>query len=204
MTHDEPLDEGGVATSRASALSVATSGVARNGVDWDAVRHDFLYSGMAQRRIAWKYGTSDAKLRERREAEGWERVMPCVPLPTRRVIPREGEPPTPTQQKRSRLTKRLYAVLEAKLIELEMRMAVRTEAPDSAADAERDIRTMTGLMQFYTKLVAMDDAARAANKNADKNTNENADMNGARTDDDADRLRRDLAERLARLSAGDT
>lgn len=194
MTQDEPSGEGGAA--RAAAPPAA------GGVDWEAVRHDFLYSGMAQRRIAYKHGTSEASLRERRIAEGWERVMPCVPLPKHRARPRAGEPPTPTQQKRTRLTKRLFAVVEAKITELERRMAETKGAPQSAAEAERDTRALTTLMQLYAKLVALDEAAQAANK-TDTTTNENAGATGARTDDDADRIRRDLAGRLERLQPGD-
>jgi hypothetical protein len=182
MTQDEGNDP--------IARCAAASGAVR-GVDWDAVRHDFLHSGMAQRRIAWKHGTSANKMRERQRAEGWERVVPCVPLPTHWSGPRAGEPPTPTQQRRGRLTKRLYAVLDAKLTELELRMAERKDGPQSAADTERDTRTIVVIMQTTTKLAALEDAARAANKNAN--------TNGARIDDDADRLRRDLADRLARL-----
>jgi hypothetical protein len=198
MTQDEPSGEG------VSPQGVSTRGAAKpapdgRGIDWAAVRHDYLHSGMAQRRIAYKHGMSAEKLRRRRAAEGWERVAPCVPLPTRRATPREGEPPTPTEVRRARLTKRLYAVLDKKMAELERRMAERKASPQSAADIERDARALTALMQVYAKLVAMDDAAQAANKTA----NENAGNSGARTDDDADRLRRDLAGRLERLGPGD-
>jgi hypothetical protein len=100
MTQDETLGESAPArppdTPAADTPASDTSAIDSSGIDWDAVRDDFLYSGMAQRRIAWKYGMSDEKLRQRRRAEGWERVAPCVPLPTRRILPRDGEPPTPT------------------------------------------------------------------------------------------------------------
>lgn len=200
MTENETLGEGTVTRGETTGGEVtggnATGSVTADGVDWEAVRDDYLYGGMAQRRIAWKHGISAARLRTRRVAEGWERVAPCVPLPTRRVTPRDGEPPTPTQQKRARLIKRLYTLLDGKMATLETRMAEGKEGPHNAADAERDMRTITTMMQFYTKLVAMDDAARAADGATRRD--------GARTDDDADRLRRDLAERLARLGAGDT
>ena len=187
-----------------TARGAATRSDTAPGVDWDAVRHDFLHSGMAQRRIAWKHGTSANKMRERQRAEGWERVVPCTPLPTRWSGPRAGEPPTPTQLRRGRLNKRLHAILDAKLTELELRMAERKDGPQCATDTERDTRTLTAILQIITKLAALEDAARAADKN-DKNatnTNENAGTTGARTEDDADRLRRDLAARLARIRAG--
>jgi hypothetical protein len=198
MTQDDGNDPG---ARGAAASGVDTSGVTAPGVDWDAVRHDFLHSGMAQRRIAWKHGTSANKMRERQRAEGWVRVAPCVKRPTRWSGPRAGEPPTPTQLRRGRLNKRLHAILDAKLTELELRMAERKDGPQNAADTERDTRTLTAILQIITKLGALEDAARAADKN-DKNANENADTTGARTEDDADRLRRDLAARLARIRAG--
>lgn len=55
MIPDEPLGEEGGAYS----------------VDWDAVRHDFLYSGMSQRRIAWKHGTTAGTLRKYMRDGGW-------------------------------------------------------------------------------------------------------------------------------------
>ena len=207
MTQDDPhgaggearpadtsaADTSGATTSGAATHAAAASGATTSGVDWEAVRHDFLYSGMAQRRIAWQYGVTDETVRKHRRAGGWERVVPLKPLPTHRPRRRTGEPPTPTEKRRASLVKRLFAVLEAKITALEVRMT-NDDAPQSAADAERDARTMTALMQIYTKLAALEDAARAAN--------ENAGTDGARTDDDADRLRRDLAGRLTRLSDG--
>lgn len=86
--------------------------VTASAIDWEAVRHDFLYSGMAQRRIAWKHGTGDDTVRKRKRAEGWVRVVPVERLPTRRSTgPRDGEPPTPTQKRRAGLIRRLFAVL---------------------------------------------------------------------------------------------
>ncbi len=194
MTQDDPLGPGaaargpitpGAATSRDAADT--------SGVDWEAVRLDYLYSGLAQRRIAWQHGITAGTVSKHKCAGGWERVVPLKPLPTHRPIRRTGEPPTPTEKRRATLVKRLFAVLDAKITALEVRMT-NDETPQSAADAERDARTMTALMQIYTKLAALDDAAREAN--------ENAGTDGARTDDDADRLRRDLAGRLTRLSGG--
>jgi small-conductance mechanosensitive channel len=65
MIPDEPLGEEGGA----------------HGVDWDAVRHDFLYSGMSQRRIAWKHGATAGTLRKYMRDGGWERQIRQVNTP---------------------------------------------------------------------------------------------------------------------------
>ena len=180
MTQDEPLEEEGPA----------------HGVDWYAVRQDFLYSGMSQRRIAWKYGTTAGTLRKYMRAGGWERVAPVVRLPTRRPKPAAGLPPTPTEKRRARMVKRLFAVLEAKIAALEARMTNTNESgPEpSAADVERDTRSLNTLAQLYAKLVALDDT-----------NDRSGPASPTKDDNDADRLRRDLADRLATLDrAGDT
>lgn len=63
MTQDEPAGEGAAAPAAGSPDNA-------DGIDWEAVRHNYLYSGMAQRRIAYKHGMSVAKLRARTMA-GW-------------------------------------------------------------------------------------------------------------------------------------
>jgi hypothetical protein len=182
MTQDDPLDR--------------TSGTPADPErpddrDWEPVRDDFLYSGMAQRRIAWKYGMTEDTLRKRRRAEGWERVVPVQPLPKRRPPePRAGEPPTPTEKRRARMVRRLFAVLDAKIAELEARMTGDDRA-QNAADAERDARSLTALARLYAKLVEMDEGSGGGGA-----TGSQANMKDG---DDADRLRRDLADRLARL-----
>lgn len=91
---------------------------------------------------------------------------------------------------------RLFAVLDAKLKEIEERMAhtaCEGTSPASAADTERDVRAFGQLMRIYAKLAALDDAERE--KKGDKQ--DNADL---RTIEDADSLRREIARRIERLS----
>ena len=62
------------------------------------------------------------------------------------------------------MVRRLLEALDKRLMLLETRMAPDAElggALQSAADAERDARTLTGLARLYAKLVELDDAARA-------------------------------------------
>ena len=94
------------------------------------------------------------------------------------------------------MVKRLLRVLDKRLMLLETRMAPDAEAGEamqSAADAERDARTLSGLARLYVKLIELDDAARAGGKGKTEGSKPEA-------ADDADRLRRDLALRLQRLN----
>jgi hypothetical protein len=164
-------------------------------IDWEAVHHDFLHSGMSEARIAWKHGTNAETLRRRKLAGGWVRVSPLVRLRSGRLAPGEGLPPTSTEKRRGRIVKRLYKLLDAKMSEIETRMTENDGRTQSAAEAEREARYLNSLARLYAKLVEMDEskAARGAAEDQKKT------KDGA----DADRLRRDLAGRLARLQPGD-
>ncbi|WP_108683222.1 hypothetical protein [Methyloceanibacter sp. wino2] len=168
-------------------------------IDWEAVHHDFLHSGMALRRIADKHGTTPANIAKRRDDRGWERVAPLVRLPTRRRPLGNGLPPTPTEKRRGRIVKRLYNLLDAKMSEIETRMAENDGRPQSAAEAEREARNLNSLARLYAKLVEMDEAKAAQDKGARGGKDRKKTQDGA----DADRLRRDLAGRLARIQPGD-
>ncbi len=166
-------------------------------VDWEAVRQDYLHSGLSQAHIARSHGVSKQTLRSRKLACGWERVVPLERPPNRPApaVDGLGLPPTPTELRRGRIVKRLYNLLEAKMTEIETRMADAAGHPRSAAEAERDARSLNALARLYAKLAELDGAQekRAAQT---KKTDDRKD--GAH----ADRLRRDLAGRLARLRPG--
>jgi hypothetical protein len=137
----------------------------------------------------------------RAKKEGWVRLIGTKPLKTGPKPRPPGEPkPKPAAQLRRDMVRRLLTALDKRLTLMEMRMAPDAElgeAMQSAADAERDARTLSGLARLYAKLVELDDAARAGGKGQTDNAKPEA-------TDDADRLRRDLALRLQRLNqAGD-
>jgi len=125
------------------------------------------------------------------------RLVPTRKLrPGRKPRPPGEPPPKPEKQFRRDMVKRLLEVLDKRLMLLETRMAPDAEpgeAMQSAADAERDARTLSGLARLYAKLVELDDAARAGGKGKTDNAKPEA-------TDDADRLRRELALRLQRLN----
>lgn len=97
--------------------------------------------------------------------------------------------------RRTAMTARLYKALDDKMRIVEERIA-RTaaggEGGGSAADSERDARTLNSLLRLFAKLNEIDDRSRAAKAGEAPS--------GGATADDAERLRRDLAGRLARLS----
>ena len=165
-------------------------------IDWEAVHHDFLHSGLSQARIAERHGVSVSMLRKRRDEAGWERVAPVARLA--RPSGSSGGSGS-TEKRRGRIVKRLCKLLDAKMSEIETRMAENDGRPQSAAEAEREARNLNSLARLYAKLVEMDEAKSAQEKAARGGKDRNKTQDGA----DADRLRRDLAGRLARLQPGD-
>jgi hypothetical protein len=95
--------------------------------------------------------------------------------------------------RRKRMLDRIYAAMEGKMLEIETRLARNREedsAPASAADNERDVRTLNTLTRMIEKITALgtDRAARG-----DAETDPEAEAANA------ERLRNDIAERIARL-----
>jgi hypothetical protein len=134
----------------------------------------------------------------RAKKEGWVRLVGTKPLKTGPKPRPPGEPkPKPAAQLRRDMVRRLLEALDKRLMLLEKRMApdAEGEPTQSAADAERDARTLSGLARLYAKLVELDDSASAKGKpDQDKSATK------PEATDDADRLRRDLAVRLQRLN----
>ncbi len=202
MEQDEPRQEGEVpqAAAKLAASAEPRANAPRDGPDWEAIKHAVLHSGLSYRRIAEKYGASEKTIANKAREEGWVRIVPLQRLPSGRKPRPPGAPapkrPTADQIRRRRMIARLFAVLDAKLKEIEERMANRAcegGSPASAADTERDVRAFGQLMRIYAKLAALDDAER--DKTGDKE--DNADL---RTIEDADSLRREIARRIERLS----
>ena len=181
---------------------VVEPGTACGGIDWEAIKHAFLYSGWSIKRICAKHGSTYGTIRHRAEIDGWVRVVPMKSL-------RPGRPPrlpgmpkkkhaTKNQRRRRAMVERLLNVLDAKLREIEEWMAngdSTIAAPQSAADRERDTRGLTALARLLAKVIELDDATRAKEAGKTDKT-----MTAKETSQDADRLRRDLALRLKRLA----
>lgn len=204
MDGNDPLGREGSDAPRAADAGTnrATEAAASEEPFWAGPKYDFLHSGMSIRRIAEKHVVTEGTLRHRIKAWGWVRVAPTQrvkPGPKlKRPEPCYGTGPNAQALYRKRIVARLFRVLDHKMRLLEERMAneVREGATlQSAADTERDVRSFGSLMQIYAKLAALDDAARGA-----MGAEQGSAAEGARTSDDADQLRRDLALRLERLN----
>jgi hypothetical protein len=144
---------------------------------------------------------SQSAVIQRAKRHGWVRLVGTKRL---RPGPRPrtpGEPKakraTVDEVRRREIVRRLLEALDKRLIYLEKRMALDEESDlaQSAADAERDARTLSGLARLYAKLVELDD--RASSKGE---PDRNKSVTKPEATDDADRFRRDLALRLQRLN----
>jgi hypothetical protein len=157
-----------------------------------------LHSGKSLRRIARDWSLATRTLGLRVKQEGWIRVVPMQPA---KPGPKPRQPGTPTRLqalRRKRIVARLFRMLDHKMRLLEECMAAAVRegaAPQSAVDMERDARSFTALMRVYAKLVELDEAAKAP-------AQEGSAAERARSGDDADRFRRDLALRIQRLNSG--
>ena len=132
-----------------------------------SAKNDFIHGDRSLDRIARARGMSRTALVVRAKKEGWVRLVGTTPLKTGPKPRPPGEPKRTHAQLRRDMVKRLLEALDKRLMLLETRMAPDAElggALQSAADAERDARTLTGLARLYAKLVELDDAARAEGK----------------------------------------
>ena len=195
MVQDDPLDEAGGEGARADQETPR--------VDWDKIEHAYIHGDWSLDRIADAYGSSDRTIGARAKKYGWVRLVGTKRLPSgrRARLPGAKRPTRATvdQLRRRAMIRRLLEVLDGKLTEFETRMAEAQAigAPPSAADSERDARSLTALARLYAKLVELDEAAKQPSE-------QGSDTATRRTGDDADQLRRDLALRLQQLNqAGD-
>lgn len=190
MDHDDPLDRRARARPRARCL--------RDPIDWEAIEHDFIHGDWSIRRIAEKHGVSSTTVGKRAKTEGWVRLVGTRRLRTGPRPRRPGVPmPKPRSlaaRRRAQMLRRLFGVLDARLTEIENRLAQADPAETSAAEVEREMRSVNALARIYAKLVELDDADR------ESETKKGSETPAATRSDDADQLRRDLALRLERLN----
>ena len=179
---------------------------AHDPTDWEGIEQAYVKGDWSVLRIAEAFGTSRWTLANRAAKEGWVRQVRTKSLrPGRKPRPPGVPPPARpnAQQVRARrIMARLFRALDEKMRALEERIArARDEdaPPPSAADVERDARTLSSLARLYAKLVELDDRAREQDGGP-----KGSETDAARSEalPDADRLRRDLALRLQRLNPG--
>ena len=175
--------------------------------DWAAIRRRYEETDDASADIAAAGGITRKDLAARAKKERWRRQKPR-PFPPVRVTPAEPEPVSPLRQTtqrptqrvtaspaaRRRLFERIVAAISLKLEQLERRMSKDLAGDDlaSATDHEREARAIGALIDNLHKITEMQSGL---SKSSGKR--------GPTVDGDlaheADRYRRELAERLSRL-----
>ena len=144
---------------------------------WAAVAQAYAAGELTVAEICAKYGITQKALYARAREQGWPRRR--GPASGRKRKPGPGTA-------RKALIARLYQALERKMSEFELRLS---EGAQTAADNERDTRTLNTMVRLFERLSALDEKAGAASGG-------DADLNA-----DARALREDLARRLDRLRA---
>lgn len=158
------------------------------GADWVAVARDYAAGTLTVSEICALHAVSRSVFYRWRQREG---------VATRRTEPK----PLKRCIGRNVLAKRLLAALDQKMTEYETRLA--EGVPTSAADSERDARTLNTLVRLFDKLRDFD--AKAATVPAKPSPASAAHAQAANSETsshDADRLRHDLAQRLEKLRSG--
>lgn len=193
--------------------------------DWEDVRRDYHGTELKTSAILDKYRISRRALDKRIRAEGWtvrlsaaqlaaaKRAATVVSEPPADVgsvpvavsVPLAATPRTPIAQRRKILL-RLHSTIEKKLRLLEQRLDKQEADAASnvnSADFERDTRNIGLLIRNLEQLTEIDHDQRG--KRISGAAAKSASIADSALADEADRFRRELAERLQRLvdPAGD-
>jgi transposase-like protein len=183
---------------------------------WGHVRHAYCDTALSVPKICNQFGITQKALYARRAAEGWP-ARGTAPPKVDKPRPSGGSPPPvatnhkPAVKKRSTrsgMIRRLYEAIDTKLTQMERQMTGTSET--SAADHERETRALSTLIQTFERMLELDPAARTkrdqptrahgpAGSAADTGTRGTA---IAAETADAERLRREIADRVERLLGG--
>jgi hypothetical protein len=150
--------------------------------DWDAVARDYAAGLLTVSEICARHGVSRATLYNRAKIEGW-------PL-------RHGATVIVQRRTQAGLTKRLLAALDTKMKQFESRMS-ESAGGETAADGERDARTLNTLVRLFEKLKEIGEVS--GGEAAARSPNAMPGPAIGLKPDDAERLRNDLAQRLESL-----
>jgi hypothetical protein len=158
--------------------------------DWDAIAHDYAESALTVPELCALHSVSSSGLYHRAKLDGW------IKRSAARRAATAHRPPLPRHvEGEADLARRLLTALDHKMREFETRMT-QAAAPVTAADNERDARTLNTLVRLFDKLkgfgakAVAGAGAPAASRTAGKDSH------------DADSFRHDLARRLERLRDG--
>ena len=171
---------------------------------WAEVRRAYTGGSEPLKAIAARFGLTPQRIGLKAKREGWTRSGPArstaAPAPedtvqdqppARRTASRGRRGALPTRSAQKAVIARLYRAITLKLEHMEMRMA--SGEARSAQDEERESRALATLISNFEKVteaVAELDRERDAVRAA------------GRAGTDAERMRREIAERLERLGGG--
>ncbi len=159
---------------------------------WDEVRRAYIETDETVRDITARYDISSWDLSRRARAESWPRRGPPRTAPAKKPFA------DTTIDVRRRLVRRLFRILELEFELMEKRMQTQLEDPDKAnlvpaGERERDARTVATLVRSLDKVTEI--AADLDRTSGGKPGSASADELFA----EADRFRRELAERLSKF-----
>lgn len=189
--------------------------------DWSEIRRLYLGGKLAIAGIAERHGVSAQRITRRAQRERWPPRPPrhssgasskprgkpaakpaTAPPPKSRTKPPSATGST-TRSLRARraLVRRLYTAIDTKLQQMERRMAhdMATEQGSSdtnAADHERDTRAIGALIANLSRVTEIEADLERIPGTAAAPADQHAELQLA---DEAERFRRDVADRLARL-----
>jgi hypothetical protein len=155
---------------------------------WAEVRRLYCKEGVSQPMLALKFGISRSTISSRVRREGWTKGKPSASAQgTRKTYAS-----LPSPKSRRSMIARLYRAISLKLEHMEQRMA--SGESRSAQDEERESRALGAMIRNFEKVAEV--------------VAELEPSEGARPKDatavsaDAERMRREIAERLGRLATG--
>lgn len=155
----------------------------RDGVDWARVARDYARGTMTVDQLCARHGLTRWTLYRRATIEGWPRRQPRGGRGRKRALGGLG------QSRRETLIGRLLTILEQEVDMIEETMGRGGEGEEAAtvADGERRLRSINALLRTLDSLKQPGQGRQEAEHSSDTDT---------------ERLRRELARRLARLRPG--
>jgi hypothetical protein len=175
--------------------------------DWDAIARDYAAGTLTIIEICTLHGVSPSALYQRINKLRWKKRQGSATKITQTASPKDASkaPKTaargtsirkrPTKRSKD-LVRRLLIALDQKMTEFENRLAAGESL--TAADSERDARTLNTLVRLFDKLKDTD----RKNRDAKSACSSSAPSTNGTDLHDADRLRHDLAQRLKKLRQG--
>ena len=154
--------------------------------DWDAIAHDYAAGALTVDEICAAHAVTRSMVYYRAKTRGWQL--------------RRARSHAAGRRDEANLTKRLLSALDLKMTQFENRLS-EDAAAATAADAERDARTLNTLVRLFEKLKGLGGkgAGPPASTRTAKFAATTAATSSRKDAHDADRLRGELARRLETL-----